>query len=56
MKIGYFADGEWSCYNVRSYDDAYLERVEIPEGSINDWCDSYQGVHCFPIGHQNHVY
>jgi hypothetical protein len=31
-----FADGEWSCYNVRYYDDAYLERVAIPEGSIND--------------------
>lgn len=31
-----FADGEWSCFNVRSYDDDYLKRVEIPEGSIND--------------------
>ena len=31
-----FADGEWTCYNVRSYDDAYMEKVAIPEGSIND--------------------
>lgn len=31
-----FADGEWSCFNVRSYDDNYLKRVEIPEGSIHD--------------------
>lgn len=31
-----FADGEWSCYNTRSWDDDYLKRVEIPEGSIND--------------------
>ena len=31
-----FADGEWICYNTRSWDDAFMEKVEIPEGSIND--------------------
>jgi hypothetical protein len=31
-----FADGEWICYNTRSWDDAFMEKVEIPAGSIND--------------------
>jgi len=31
-----FADGEWICYNTRSWDDAFMEKGEIPAGSIND--------------------
>ena len=31
-----FADGEWLCYNTRTWDEAYMEGVEIPAGSIND--------------------
>ena len=31
-----FADGEWICYNTRSWDDNYMKEEEIPEGSIND--------------------
>jgi len=31
-----FADGEWICYNTRSWDDAFMEKVEIPSGSIHD--------------------
>ena len=31
-----FADGEWMCYNTRTWDEKYMEREEIPVGSIND--------------------
>ena len=31
-----FSDGEWSCYNVKSYDDAYMERVTIPAGNLKE--------------------
>jgi hypothetical protein len=31
-----FADGEWMCYNTRSWDEKYMEREEIPAGSIMD--------------------
>ena len=31
-----FADGEWICYNTRSWDDAFMEKAEIPSGSIHD--------------------
>jgi len=31
-----FADGEWMCYNTRSWDEKYMEREEIPSGSIMD--------------------
>ena len=31
-----FTNGEWICYNTREWDDAYLEKVTIPEGSIHD--------------------
>ena len=31
-----FADGEWMCYNTRSWDEKYMEREEIPAGFIND--------------------
>ena len=29
-----FADGEWMCYNTRTWDEKYMEREEIPEGSV----------------------
>jgi hypothetical protein len=25
-----FKDGEWVCYNTRSWDDKFLQQVEIP--------------------------
>jgi len=31
-----FADNEWICYNTRSWDDAYMEKVEIPAGNITE--------------------
>ena len=31
-----FANGEWMCYNTRTWDECYMEKVEIPAGSIND--------------------
>ena len=31
-----FADGEWMCHNTRTWDEKYMEREEIPAGSIND--------------------
>ena len=31
-----FVDGEWLCYNTCMMDEAYMESVEIPAGSIND--------------------
>ena len=31
-----FANGEWMCYNTRTWDEKYMEREEIPAGSIND--------------------
>jgi hypothetical protein len=31
-----FKNGEWVCYNARSWDDDYLQEIAIPEGSIRD--------------------
>ena len=27
-------DGEWICYNTRSWDDAFMEKQEIPAGPV----------------------
>ena len=31
-----FTGGEWICYNTRSWDDAFMEREEIPAGGLTD--------------------